>query len=80
MYRFFVSFIIIIIAFPILIIVRFLLFISNQGKPFFFQFCPGRNEQLFKIIKFKTMNDKKDSDGNLLPDALRLTGIGNVVR
>jgi lipopolysaccharide/colanic/teichoic acid biosynthesis glycosyltransferase len=71
---------IIIIAFPILIIVTFLLFISNQGKPFFFQLRPGKNEQLFKIIKFKTMNDKKDSDGNLLPDSERLTKIGNFVR
>ena len=77
---FFVSFMIIIIAFPILIIVTFLLFISNQGKPFFFQIRPGKNEQLFKIIKFKTMNDKKDSDGNLLSDAQRLTKIGNFVR
>lgn len=77
---FFVSFMIIIIAFPILIIVTLLLFISNQGKPFFFQFRPGKNEQLFKIIKFKTMNDKKDSYGNLLPDAQRLTKIGIFVR
>jgi undecaprenyl phosphate N,N'-diacetylbacillosamine 1-phosphate transferase len=82
--KFFIDFIIslavLIIIFPILLIVALLLFITNDGKPFFFQLRPGKNEQLFKIIKFKTMNDKKDSDGNLLPDAERLTKIGNFVR
>lgn len=65
---------------PLFIICTFGLFISNQGKPFFFQIRPGKNEKLFKIIKFKTMNDKKDSDGNLLSDAERLTKIGTFVR
>lgn len=65
---------------PIFIIVTIALFIANQGKPFFFQIRPGKNEKLFKIIKFKTMNDKKDENGNLLPDAERLTKIGNFVR
>ncbi|WP_396217637.1 sugar transferase [Flavobacterium sp.] len=76
----FVSFLIIIIAFPILFIVTILLIIVNDGKPFFFQSRPGKNEQLFKIIKFKTMNDKKDVAGNLLPDTQRLTKVGNFVR
>lgn len=65
---------------PIFLIILLGLFIANQGKPFFFQLRPGKNEQLFKIIKFKTMNDKKDSYGNLLSDAQRLTRIGNFVR
>lgn len=65
---------------PIFIVVTIGLFFANQGKPFFFQLRPGKNEQLFKIIKFKTMNDKKDSYGNLLSDAQRLTRIGNFVR
>jgi lipopolysaccharide/colanic/teichoic acid biosynthesis glycosyltransferase len=56
------------------------LYIANQGKPFFFQARPGLNEKIFKIIKFKTMNDKKDTEGNLLPDAERLTPIGAFVR
>jgi lipopolysaccharide/colanic/teichoic acid biosynthesis glycosyltransferase len=60
--------------------VTLLLILANQGKPFFFQLRPGKNGQLFKIIKFKTMNDKKDSDGNLLPDKYRLTKIGQLVR
>lgn len=65
---------------PIFLLVTLCLIISNQGKPFFFQDRPGKDERVFKIIKFKTMNDKKDSQGNLLPDAERLTKIGNIVR
>lgn len=66
--------------FPIFVIVFIGLYIANNGKPFFLQQRPGKNEKLFKIIKFKTMNDKKDSDGDLLPDASRLTKIGQFVR
>lgn len=66
--------------FPIFLIVFIGLFFANQGKPFFFQLRPGKHGKLFKIIKFKTMNDKKDVDGNLLPDANRLTKIGQFVR
>ena len=65
---------------PVLLIITLLLAIANQGKPFFFQVRPGKNEQLFKIIKFKTMNDKKDAEGNLLDDTIRLTKIGHFVR
>lgn len=65
---------------PVFIIVTIALFIANKGKPFFFQTRPGKNEKLFKIIKFKTMNDKKDEYGNLLSDAERLTKVGNFVR
>jgi lipopolysaccharide/colanic/teichoic acid biosynthesis glycosyltransferase len=66
--------------FPVFLIVFIGLYIANHGKPFFLQQRPGKNEKLFKIIKFKTMNDKKDSDGNLLPDASRMTKIGQFVR
>ncbi|HEY9362317.1 MAG TPA: sugar transferase [Chitinophagaceae bacterium] len=69
-----------ILFFPFFLIVLVLLYFANDGKPFFFQLRPGKNERIFKIIKFKTMNDKKDTKGNLLPDANRLTGIGKVVR
>ena len=65
---------------PIFIIVTIALFFANQGKPFFFQERPGKDERIFKIIKFKSMNDKKDKDGNLLPDAERLTKVGSFVR
>ncbi len=65
---------------PIFLLVTILLFFANNGKPFFFQLRPGKNGKIFTIIKFKTMNDKKDSDGNLLSDAKRLTAIGLFVR
>lgn len=65
---------------PIFLIVMIGLFFANNGKPFFFQARPGKNERLFKIIKFKTMNDKKSLDGQLLPDAERLTDMGAFVR
>ena len=65
---------------PILILVTIGLFIANSGKPLFFQIRPGKNEKLFKIIKFKTMNEKRDAAGKLLPDAERLTKIGVFVR
>lgn len=69
-----------IILSPIFLIVIIGLFFANQGKPFFFQSRPGKNGKIFKIIKFKTMNDKKDIHGNLLSDAERLTQIGSFVR
>jgi undecaprenyl phosphate N,N'-diacetylbacillosamine 1-phosphate transferase len=65
---------------PIFLLVTFSLMLANSGKPFFFQSRPGKNERIFKVIKFKTMNDKKDAGGNLLPDAERLTGVGKFVR
>ncbi|REC49604.1 sugar transferase [Chryseobacterium pennipullorum] len=70
----------IIVLSPIFIMVMIGLYFANQGKPFFFQKRPGLHEKVFKIIKFKTMNDKKGLDGELLPDAERLTGIGAFVR
>lgn len=65
---------------PIFVLVMIGLYFANNGKPFFFQARPGKDERIFKIIKFKTMNDKKDAQGNLLPDAERLTPIGAFVR
>ena len=65
---------------PIFVLVTIGLFFANDGKPFFFQLRPGKNGKIFKIIKFKTMTDKKDENGNLLPDADRLTKIGSFVR
>ncbi|RKQ42317.1 lipopolysaccharide/colanic/teichoic acid biosynthesis glycosyltransferase [Roseivirga pacifica] len=68
------------LLFPLFLLTTILLAIVNDGKPFFFQTRPGRNGRLFKIFKFKTMNDKRDSEGNLLPDADRLTVVGELVR
>ena len=65
---------------PLFVFITIFLAIANRGKPFFFQLRPGKEEEIFKVIKFKTMNDKKDKDGNLLPDSERLTTIGNFVR
>lgn len=65
---------------PIFIFVVVGLFFANQGKPFFFQERPGKGNRVFKIIKFKTMNDRKDANGSLLSDAERLTPIGAFVR
>ncbi|CAD0220886.1 sugar transferase [Chryseobacterium sp. D764] len=79
-FDFVVSLIGITLLLPIFLIVMVGLFLSNNGKPFFFQQRPGRNGKVFKIIKFKTMNDKKDSNGNLLSDAERLTALGAFVR
>jgi len=65
---------------PVFLIVLVVLYFQNDGKPFFFQRRPGFNEKMFNIIKFKTMTDKKDSHGNYLPDAERLTPIGSFIR
>lgn len=65
---------------PVFVVVTIGLYFANNGKPFFFQTRPGKNARLFRIIKFKTMNDKKDAQGMLLPDAERLTKIGSFVR
>lgn len=65
---------------PLFILVTICLFVANQGKPFFVQRRPGKNGKIFKILKFKTMTDKKDANGNLLSDANRLTKVGSFVR
>lgn len=65
---------------PVFVLILFLLLISNKGNPFFIQDRPGKNGKIFKIIKFKTMNDKLDSNGKLLPDNDRLTRVGNLIR
>ncbi|MEG0930050.1 sugar transferase [Algoriella sp.] len=79
-FDFFIALIGLIVLSPIFIFVTIGLYFANQGKPFFFQSRPGLNAKIFKIIKFKTMNDKKDANGNLLSDAERLTSIGAFVR
>jgi len=65
---------------PIIIFLTVGLFIANKGNPFYFQKRPGKNEKLFSIIKFKTMNNEKNSDGTLKSDADRLTYLGRIVR
>ena len=65
---------------PLLLIVAIALGFQNQGTPFFLQTRPGKNQKAFKIIKFKTMTDQRDSDGNLLPDNKRITRLGRIIR
>jgi len=77
---FMIAFIGVMVLSPVFIFVIITLFIANKGKPFFIQPRPGKNERIFNIIKFKTMNDKKDATGNLLPDRERLTKVGAFVR
>lgn len=69
-----------IIASPIFLLVALLLAIFQNGKVFFTQKRPGLNEEIFLLIKFKTMRDDKDEKGELLPDSERLTWIGKIVR
>jgi undecaprenyl phosphate N,N'-diacetylbacillosamine 1-phosphate transferase len=80
LFDFIISVIAFIILLPIFLIVFIILLIANNGKAFFLQRRPGLNVKVFKVIKFKTMNDKKDKNGNLLPDAKRLTGAGKFIR
>jgi undecaprenyl phosphate N,N'-diacetylbacillosamine 1-phosphate transferase len=77
---FFLALVIILIACPILMITWGILLVQNQGKAFFYQERPGKNQVPFYIIKFKTMNDKKDKEGKLLSDNHRLTVFGKYVR
>lgn len=70
-----------IILSPVFLICSLLLLIANKsGGVFFLQRRPGKNEKIFQIIKFKTMNDKKDVHGDLLPDSQRLTTLGKIMR
>lgn len=76
----FISFVVVLIFSPILLIVFIILYFSNKGNPFFYQMRPGINGRIFKLLKFKTMNDKVDDRGKLLPDNMRITRIGKVLR
>ena len=75
-----VSVIGLIIVFPILVIVFFILGLQNKGSIFFFQERPGYKQKAFKIIKLKTMTDEKDNEGKLLPDNQRITKAGKLIR
>lgn len=78
---FWISLIALICISPILLVVTIWLHFANKGAgAFFFQERPGKNSKIFKVIKFKTMTDERDSEGKLLPDAVRLTKIGKFVR
>jgi undecaprenyl phosphate N,N'-diacetylbacillosamine 1-phosphate transferase len=87
MYRFlkrylesFAALVALVVFSPIVIVVTILLYFQNDGKPFFYQRRPGKNQKPFDIIKFKSMTDAKDADGNLLPDNERITKLGAFIR
>jgi lipopolysaccharide/colanic/teichoic acid biosynthesis glycosyltransferase len=78
---FWMSLILLIIVSPILLVVTIWLHFANKGAgALFFQKRPGRDGKIFKVIKFKTMTDERDADGDLLPDEARLTKVGRFVR
>jgi lipopolysaccharide/colanic/teichoic acid biosynthesis glycosyltransferase len=68
------------LASPVFVLVWMVLMVANRGEPFFTQQRPGLNGQIFRIIKFRTMNNRRGEDGELLPDADRLTAAGRFVR
>lgn len=77
----FVVFCILVFIMPILTLIALFLHFANRGAgAFFFQERPGKNGKIFKLIKFKTMTDERDSEGTLLPDEKRLTKIGKMIR
>lgn len=80
-FDFWVALIALIVLSPILLVVTIWLHFANKGAgAFFFQERPGKDAKIFKVIKFKTMTDERDSEGKLLPDAERLTKVGRFVR
>jgi undecaprenyl phosphate N,N'-diacetylbacillosamine 1-phosphate transferase len=70
----------IVVLSPLFIVITVILYIANDGKPYFIQRRPGKHGVVFKIVKFKTMNDRKDENGNLLSDEKRLTKVGKFIR
>ena len=76
----FIALLLLIILSPIIMLTAILLYLANNGKVFFFQQRPGLNSKPFKIVKFKTMRDAFDNEGIPLPDELRLTKVGAIVR
>lgn len=79
-FDFTLSLLLIILTFPLYITVAVLLFFTNKGKVFFIQPRPGKMENIFYIIKFRTMNDNVNNNGELLPDNERITRIGYFIR
>ena len=80
-FDFWISLIVLIVISPILLVVTIWLHFANKGAgAFFLQDRPGKDGKIFKVIKFKTMTDERDAEGNLLPDEVRLTKVGRFVR
>ena len=81
LFDFIIVLVVLIVIWPILLIIGIWLHFANHGAgAFFLQERPGKNGKIFKVIKFKTMTDERDSSGNLLSDEQRLTPIGRFIR
>lgn len=80
MIDFILSLIALIVLSPVLVVLMILGAVFMRGNPFFTQPRPGKNERIFKLIKFRTMDNRKDADGNLLPDEVRLNRYGKFLR
>ena len=68
-----------ILLLPFFLIILFLIFAATQGSPIFLQSRPGKNNRIFKLVKFKTMNERCDTSGKLLPDKDRLNLAGSII-
>lgn len=78
---FIIVFFVLLVIWPILFVITLWLYFANKGAgAFFFQERPGKDGQIFKVIKFKSMTDERDSEGKLLPDKIRLTKVGAFIR
>jgi lipopolysaccharide/colanic/teichoic acid biosynthesis glycosyltransferase len=77
---FFLALVLLVTLSPFILILFVLLLIANHGSPLFFQDRPGKNNKIFRLVKFKTMNERKDANGKLLPDKDRLTRVGRFIR
>lgn len=75
-----IAMVVLFLSFPLLLLASLILMYQNKGKVFFFQERPGLHQKAFRIIKFKTMTDEKDSQGKLLPDNQRITKAGKIIR
>lgn len=80
LFDFIISLVVTVVLSPVILITAVVLAIANKGNPFFLQKRPGLNNKIFTLIKFRTMNNRRDIAGNLLPDDMRLTKVGSIVR
>src|SRR5436853_7160608 len=74
------AFVLLLLLSPLILIIILLLAVDNKGKIFFAQQRPGKDEKLFYLYKFRTMNERRDASGNLLPDMERITFTGRILR
>lgn len=79
-FDFLIGFVVLLLALPIIILIALMVGLINRNNPFFTQKRPGKNERIFKLIKFKTMTDARDENGDLLDDGERLTSLGKLMR